>query len=312
MPILANQLTEVSRPDDPELARATRTDYDSARMSFRRISILGIGLLGASLARAIKRGASSCQVVGYAHRPATLEAALGQGVVDEGYADPAAAVRGADVVVLCTPVGVFPDLLAAITPALDQAAVITDVGSTKRSICGLADSLPSPGRFVGSHPMAGSEKRGLEHADADLYKNALCILTPTATTDLTTIEKVESLWHLVGMRTAQMTPEDHDERVALASHLPHALAAALMTLQTPASLAVAGKGLTDTTRIAAGDPAMWRDILIDNRDNLITGLTALEKRLAELRTMLSANEGPTLHRWLTDAAELRAKLGQGR
>lgn len=288
------------------------SDYDTARMSFRRISILGIGLLGASLARAVRKSATDCQIVGYAHRPSTLESALRLGVVDEGYADPSLAVRGADLVVLCTPVGAFAHLLGSIAPALSPQALVTDVGSTKRTICHLAESLPFPSQFVGSHPMAGSEKRGLDYADADLYKSALCILTPTESTDVAAVEKVESLWRLIGMRTTRMTPADHDARVALASHLPHALAAALMTLQTPETLAVAGKGLADTTRIAAGDAALWRDIFVDNRDNLLAGLTALEQRLAELRTMLLADEGPAVHRWLEDAAELRAKFGTGR
>ena len=281
-------------------------------MSFRRLSILGIGLLGASLARAVRKTSSDCRIVGYAHRQSTLDAAIAQGVVDEGYADAAQAVRDADVVVMCTPVGAFEDLLRTIGPVLAESTVVTDVGSTKRSVCKLAEGLRFPNQFIGSHPMAGSEKRGLDHADADLYRGALCILTPSTTTNPAAVETAESLWKLVGMRTTRMTADDHDARVALASHLPHAIAAALMTLQTPDTLTVAGKGLADTTRIAAGDAAVWRDIFLDNADNLLSGLTAMERRIAELKTMLERGDGASVHQWLTDAAETRGKFGTRR
>ncbi|HEX5242246.1 MAG TPA: prephenate dehydrogenase/arogenate dehydrogenase family protein, partial [Tepidisphaeraceae bacterium] len=149
-------------------------------MQPRQISILGVGLLGGSLGLALKSAANDCKIIGYSHRRTTLDAAIRLGAIHEGYEQLGPAVRGSDLVVLCTPVGLFPDLIKQLAPLLSQEANVTDVGSTKETVVSIAEKLLPPGvHFVGSHPMAGSEKRGIEHARADLYSGALCILTPT-------------------------------------------------------------------------------------------------------------------------------------
>lgn len=252
-------------------------------------------------------------VVGYGHRRSTLEAALGSGAIDEAYDDPAAAVRGADLIVLCTPVGVFDQILNAIGPELSAGALVTDVGSTKRQVVGAAErTLPPHVRFVGSHPMAGSEKRGVQFARGDLFQDALCITTPTDRTDPSALESVEAFWHRVGMRTARLSPEEHDRRLADVSHLPHAVAAALVAMQEEDSLPLAGKGFRDATRIAAGDGGLWRDILIDNRDNLAASLRRLRTDLDELLARLDAPDPDGLKQWLDAAGARRAAMTAAR
>ncbi len=282
-------------------------------MQPRNLSILGVGLLGGSIALAAKRRITNCTVKGYGHREQTLTDAINAGVIDERYADASAAVRGADLIILCTPVGVFEQILCEIAPALAPGAVVTDVGSTKRSVVSAAERLlPPTVAFVGSHPMAGSEKRGVENARADLTDGALCIVTPTDRTPAAAMETVETFWKTIGMRTTRMSPADHDRHLADVSHLPHAVAAALVTIQEDKSIALAGKGFLDATRIAGGDGGLWRDILLDNRDNLRDSLLRLRGTLDDLLIRLEPEHAESLKRWLDDAAEKRSKLNRAR
>src|SRR5438876_5521108 len=175
------------------------------------------------------------------------------------------------------------EMLGGISGFLKAGAVVTDVGSTKASIVESAGKLLTNNvAFVGSHPMAGSEKRGVEFARADLFQNALCILTPTDQTPAPALEGVEEFWKKLGMRTCRMTPTDHDRALAEVSHLPHALAAALVTMQSPEAMALAGKGFLDTTRIAGGDGGLWRDIFLDNASNMRSALAKLRGQLDAL------------------------------
>ena len=278
----------------------------------RRLSILGVGLLGGSIGLAVKSKISSCSVAGYGHRRSTLEAALARGAVDEVYDSPAAAVRGADLVILCTPVGTFPELLGQIAGELADGAVVTDVGSTKASVVEAAGKLlPARVRFVGSHPMAGSEKRGVEFARADLLAGALCIVTPDERSDADAVAGVESFWRRLGMVTTRVSPPEHDRRLADVSHLPHAVAAALIRMQDEASLALAGRGFADATRIAAGDAALWRDILMDNRANVLAGIERFGEELAGLASALRAGDGDAVKTWLGAAAEQRTRATTG-
>jgi len=219
------------------------------------------------------------------------------------------AVEGADLVVLCTPVGVFEGLIREMVKVLKAGAIVTDVGSTKRSVVAAAErEMPRGVHFVGSHPMAGSEKRGVEFARADLFQNALCILTPTGKTDSAATSEVERFWKALGMRTTSLSPQEHDQLLAEVSHLPHALAAALVTLQSDKALSLAGKGFLDATRIAGGDGALWRDILMDNRDHVLASIGVLKRHLGELEKLLSGKGREELAAWLDRAAARRAKL----
>ena len=280
-------------------------------MPFHRVSILGVGLLGGSIGLAARSRLTSCKIAGYGHRRATLDKALEVGAIDEAYISPAEAVGDADLVILCTPVGLLTNMLEQISPALASGAIVTDVGSTKRSVVASGESLlPKGVHFVGSHPMAGSEKRGVEYARTDLFENATCILTPTAKTDKPALEAVEKFWRQLGMTTARLSPEQHDRQLADVSHLPHAVAAALVAMQHEPAMSLAGKGFLDSTRIAGGDGGLWRDILQDNADNMRDSLARLQVELARLVSLLEPGRGKELEAWLNDAASRREALLQ--
>jgi len=275
-------------------------------MQLHRLSIIGVGLLGGSIGMAVRSALSDCQIIGYGHRKETLERAVQVGAINQGTGDLKQAVEGAELVVLCTPVGILGQMLSGMSDFLTQGAVMTDVGSTKASIVESAGRiLPGGVQFVGSHPMAGSEKRGIEFARADLFQNALCITTPTQRTAPAALDRVEEFWRMLGMRTCRMTPADHDRALAAVSHLPHALAAALVTMQSPEAMELAGKGFLDTTRIAGGDGGLWRDIFLDNAPNLRAAIGKLRGQLDAFERLLEPGKAEELRRWLDEAAGKR-------
>lgn len=273
------------------------------------MTILGVGLLGGSIGLAVRSAAPRCRIVGFGQRRAALDRAVEIGAIDRFELDAAASVAGSDLVVLCTPVGLFESILAQIAPALSPGTLVTDVGSTKRSVARLGESrLPKGVEFVASHPIAGSEKRGVEFSRADLFHNQLCIVTPTPRTNPDAVDRIEQFWRLLGMRTTRLSPDDHDRLLADVSHLPHLLAAALVAMQEDAGLDLCGKGFLDTTRIAGGDGALWRDIFLDNADNLKADLRRLRDQLTAVEKMLDAKSGDALRDWLNAAAARRQKL----
>jgi prephenate dehydrogenase len=275
----------------------------------KRLSILGVGLLGGSLALAAKKLIKGCEIFGYAHRPETLEAARKSGMLDQGFDRPEPAVDGADLVVLCTPVSLLSPLLQRISGSLANGAIVTDVGSTKRSVVEAGERLLQGERyFVGSHPMAGSEKRGLHFASADLFLGATCILTPTERTHAPALQKVDEFWRILGMNTTRLSPAEHDQLLSDISHLPHAVAAALVAMQLDRAMALSGKGFQDLTRIAAGDGALWRDILLDNRDSVRQSIHGLRKELQRLENMLENTSSDELRQWLDRAAGRRRSM----
>jgi prephenate dehydrogenase len=202
-------------------------------------------------------------------------------------------------------------MLRGISGFVKAGAIVTDVGSTKASVVAAAvEILPDGVPFVGSHPMAGSEKRGVEFARADLYRNALCIVTPSDRTPASAVNEVEGFWRLLGMHTCRMSPADHDRALAEASHLPHALAAALVTMQSAEAMALAGKGFLDTTRIAGGDGGLWRDIFIDNAGNMRASIAKLRDQLDAIEKLMEPGKGEELRKWLDAAAAKRRALLQ--
>ncbi len=303
-----NQSLQKNTPFDSQEQRwlaGGATDIISI-MELRRLSILGVGLLGGSLGLAVRRIASEVRIVGYGHRAGSLERAIVLGAIDETTTDARLAVAGADLVVLCTPVGTFDSLLGQIAGALKTGAIVTDVGSTKRAVVELAETrLPAGVHFVGSHPMAGSEKRGVEFSRADLFENATCLLTPTARTNAGALQEIEKFWQRLGMRTLSLSPERHDRQLAAISHLPHALAAALVRMQDESSFELAGKGFWDTTRIASGDAGLWRDIFMDNRENVLEGIDSLKAELEGLAGCLKRADAAGVQAWLEQAARQR-------
>jgi prephenate dehydrogenase len=210
---------------------------------------------------------------------------------------------GADLCILCTPISAMPSLAERIALQLPPAATVTDVGSVKAGVVQRLESILG-GRFVGSHPMAGSEQNGFDAARANLFEGAVCIITPTPSSLPESVETVRGLWEGVGCRLVRMPPNEHDECVARVSHLPHAVAAALVNainLRVADAGAIAGGGYRDSTRIAASPPAMWREILIENRTELAAGLDDFSTMLEKMKKMIVSGDAEALETFLERA-----------
>jgi cyclohexadieny/prephenate dehydrogenase len=258
---------------------------------FQQITILGPGLLGASLAMAVKERGLAARVVTWSRRPESRAKCLNQSWCDAVFDSPEKAVVGSDLVVICTPVQTIVPLLVQIRPALDAEALITDVGSTKSLICREARTALEghSATFLGAHPMAGSEQAGMEHAQSGLFENAACILTPLDDASAEAIAKLSAFWDALGMTVSTVSPEKHDEIVAHVSHLPHLLASTLcgyLAAQDDTWRTLAGGGLRDTTRIASGDPQLWKQILEQNSDEVVRAIEGFEQQLHHLKTAL--------------------------
>ena len=224
--------------------------------------------------------------------------------------DVAEVVSGSDICVLCTPIGAMPELARQLAPLLAPTATVTDVGSVKAGIVSQLEAILGS-RFVGSHPMAGSEQSGIGAARANLFEGAVCILTPTRNSAPDKIQVLRDLWKSVGCRIVEMTPQDHDERIACVSHLPHAIAATLVNaihLRVPDVGCIAGGGYRDTTRIAAGPAAMWREILLENRTALLAGLEDFTTTLEKMKELIRLADSAELELFLERARAIRKDL----
>jgi len=272
----------------------------------QHVTIVGVGLLGGSLGLALKAMDQSIRVAGVGRRRESLQKALDAEAIDEAYLDAAEPAGRSDLIVLATPVGAFEQHLRAIAPAIKTGATVTDVGSTKAVVVRTARRvLGKAGPFVGSHPMAGSERKGPAYARANLYDGATCIITPTPDTPSTHLRRVEQLWNAVGMRVVRMTPAAHDKAVANISHLPHLLAALLMLQPSNADIAISAGGFRDATRMAGGDPEMWRDILLTNGKAILAALDALDENICHLRDMISLGDAAAIEKLLAAAKTRR-------
>ncbi|NBB83321.1 MAG: prephenate dehydrogenase/arogenate dehydrogenase family protein [Alphaproteobacteria bacterium] len=274
--------------------------------SIGKITVIGPGLLGCSLGLALRDAGYGGRLVGLARRSATLDAAIARRGIDVGARDLADACEGADLIVLATPVAAVLEHIDRLVELDPGAAVITDVGSTKRSIVERAAGRLS--RFVGSHPMAGAEASGPGAADAELYAGRPCIVTPHDAADPEALERVEALWRTVGMHVHRMDAADHDRAVAQISHLPHALSVVLMQLaEQSGRLDVASTGLADMTRLAAGDLTMWADIFTDNRQALVEAIDRYMQRLDRFRSTLTSGDRAQLEHLLDQARQARRR-----
>ena len=279
-----------------------------------RLSIVGLGLLGGSVAKAARAASLAQEIVGLGRNPKSLEPALRERAVDRITTDLAEGVRGADMIVLATPVATLERQLPAVWEAASSHALLTDVGSTKAGIVRAAEALGAsrPLGFVGSHPMAGSNLSGFSVARADLFSGATVILTPTDRTPSEPIKRVTEFWEAMGGRLTVMDPATHDRAVAAISHLPHlvvdALVAAVVDMD-PRFLEVAARGFKDTTRIAASDPAVWREIFQQNREALGEALAAFRGALGRLEGILAAGDGAAIESALEAIRKTRAELG---
>lgn len=280
---------------------------------FDTLAILGSGLIGASVAAAAKSRAVARRIVVWDILPANARHTVDTGFADVSAASAQEAVCDADIVLVATPADTVGDLVARIAPHLKPGALVTDAASTKGHIARVAYSLMPEGRhFVGAHPMAGSEKNGPGAANRALFAGRACFITPlSGRTDPDAVDRVSGFWSALGAVPKTVSPDDHDEIVAYLSHLPHVAAVALaLTISKGREdrRDCAGGGLRDTTRIAGGDPELWRAILIENRHEVVRAIAGFQERLTELREALESNDAHALTRRLESAREWRTGL----
>jgi cyclohexadieny/prephenate dehydrogenase len=279
-------------------------------MLVHTLTIVGVGLIGGSIGLAAKKRGVVQRVLGAGRDPAKLEQARRLGAIDEAALDLAAAVRDADLVVFCTPVDRIAAQVKEAAAHCKTGAILTDAGSTKREIVQTVEAdLPAKVRFVGGHPLAGSEKKGVEHAHADLFVDRWTVLTPTARTSLDAVSKVQSFWQALGSRLRIMTPADHDQALALTSHLPHLLASLLAGILPSDWFDLAATGFRDTTRVASGDPDVWTPIFLHNRKAVLAALDQLEDRLRQFRQALAVSEVAKIDQFLAQGKKVRDALG---
>lgn len=274
----------------------------TSKPMFERACFIGIGLIGASMALAMRRQGLAGTYVACARRPKTLKTALKLGIVDEATRDYRAAVAGADLVVIATPVGTNGEIARIVAPHLKKGAIVTDVGSVKRMVIdSVAPHLPKDVHFVPAHPIAGTEHSGPEAGFAELFENRWCILTPTKRGSAKAVAKVADLWRKLGARVDTMDPDHHDMVLAITSHLPHLIAYTIVGTATDLSgdlkqevIKYSASGFRDFTRIAASDPVMWRDVFLNNREAVLEILQRFTEDLTAMQRAIRKGDGPML------------------
>jgi prephenate dehydrogenase len=277
-------------------------------VQLQKLTLIGVGLLGGSIGLAAKQRDVAGRVCGLVRREESIAECLAAGVVDEATLDVAEAVADADLIILCTPVGRMGELAAALKPHLAADAIVTDVGSVKSSVVAAVELVLS--RFVGSHPLCGSEKAGVAHASGNLFEGAVCAVTPTEASAANDVAVVTEFWEALGSRVVNLTATDHDAIVARTSHLPHVLASALVNAVLTSPRAgesdFLGTGFRDTTRLASGEAGMWRDIALDNAEAIAAAVEDLQNELSQLRSALNAKDAAALEKFFAQAQSHRA------
>ncbi|MCF8719314.1 prephenate dehydrogenase [Nitrospina gracilis] len=283
---------------------------------FSKITIIGVGLLGASLAKVCKERKLADNIAGFGRSADNLKRAGEQGVIDHGTTDLKDAVAGADLVVLCSPVASIADRFREMAPHLSAGCLVTDVGSVKAPLVrDIEPLLPEGVHYVPAHPIAGAEKSGLDASTADLYEGARCILTPTENTDPAALERIQKFWEAVGMRVQILTADEHDFIYGAVSHLPHVVAFALInaigqlkTSDQEDILNLSAGGLRDITRIASSDPVMWRDICLANKTHVLDLIGRFSQSLEDIRKQIEQGDGAGLEKSFKNANGHRGKL----
>ena len=282
-----------------------------------RLCVIGVGLIGGSLARDLRRLGLCNEVVGCSRRRANLERARALGIIDRYALDPAEAVRGADAVVLSVPLGAMSDIMRALRPGLGDEAIVSDVGSAKRSVIASAKAAfgTVPANFVPAHPIAGTEHSGVEAAVDGLFEGRRVILTPLEETRAQAVDRVRVMWQGVGAEVLEMDAEHHDEVLAATSHLPHMLAYTLVDMlgrmqERVEMFRYAAGGFRDFTRIASSDPQMWHDICLANRDALLTALAHFHEDLGSAIEAVREGDGETIKALFERAKALRDRYAR--
>jgi prephenate dehydrogenase len=283
-------------------------------MQFNKITIIGLGLIGGSLARALKETGEVGTVVGIDPDKESLEYALSKGIIEKGSSSISEGVEGAEIIVISTHVGIIADTAKSVFPVATEGAIITDVGSVKSLIVkGIEPDLPENIHFIGGHPIAGTENSGVRSADSKLFKGRRCILTPTEKTNAEAKNKVTRMWESVGSEVHEMDPETHDHIFGTVSHLPHLVAYSLMNtvLSAPDSeklLEFAGGGLKDYTRVAASSPEMWAQIFKANKSHLLDAISMFKNSLQDIEDAIKSEDFDTLKKELDKAAKTKRGL----
>ncbi|WP_207482160.1 prephenate/arogenate dehydrogenase family protein [Arenibaculum pallidiluteum] len=287
---------------------------------FERMALVGIGLIGSSLARAARRHGLVREIVCSARSQTTCDKALELGLVERASTDSAAIVEDADLVVLCTPVGTYADIAAAIAPRLRAGAVVTDVGSVKQAVLrDVGPHLPDGVHLVPGHPVAGTEHSGPESGFAELFEGRWCILTPPAGTNAEAVRRVAELWTRVGSNVEMMEASHHDRVLAITSHLPHLIAYTIVGTATDLEASTQSEvikfsagGFRDFTRIAASDPEMWRDIFLNNREAVLEIIQRFTEDLTMLQRAIRWGEGDVLEDLFTRTRAIRRGIIQAK
>jgi prephenate dehydrogenase len=279
--------------------------------TYRKVAIIGVGLIGGSIGLALRKRGLAQKVTGIGRRKSSLEKALTFGVVHDATTDLAAGVADADAIVVASPVDTIATHVCQAVAATPHVAFVTDAGSTKGQICAAVDGNLGRSRnpFVGSHPLAGDHRTGPEFSRDDLFVEKTVIITPTNATDPQALEKVREFWQSLGALVHVMSPQEHDEALAATSHLPHLVASALAKCTPQEYLPLCATGWADTTRVAAGDAELWTQIFSQNSSAMVPAVDKLLAQLTELRSQMAANEWVHLQETLQEAKRIRDALG---
>ncbi len=276
---------------------------------FDTLAIVGVGLLGGSVALAARQCGIVRRVIGVGRTAARLEQAREANVLDDISTDLVAAGSQADLVIFATPVNLIVAGVREVAATCRPRTLITDVGSTKGPLCReLSSGLPDAATFIGSHPLAGSEKQGWEHSRADLFEGRVCVVTPTESSSRDEAARLTVFWQAIGMSVVEMTPEAHDRALAQTSHVPHVIASALARTLADNNRTLAATGFADTTRIAAGDPNVWVPILLDNRDAVLASLDEFSSQVAAIREALIRSDVDEIRRLWEQGKSIREQL----
>jgi len=295
-------------------SRIVHNEEGMTRVYFNRVTIIGVGLIGASFALAMKKRGLCTYIVGSGRNRENLIKARERSIIDSFESDPAEACRDSDLILLSTPVGSFVDIVQKSRTAFKKGAVITDAGSVKGNLVSEIEKLmPEDVHYVGAHPIAGSDRSGIDSSSAELFEDAQCIITPTRNSDSGALKVVGDLWESLGSCIMTMEPERHDRIYAAVSHLPHLIAYAIVNTVAEVDvsyLEFSGQGFKDTTRIACSSHELWRDICLLNRENLIEMISVFRKNLDALSQYLKAADSDSLEREFLKARTLREGIGQ--
>ncbi len=280
---------------------------------YQRVALIGLGLIAGSMALAMRRGGLAGEIVGYARTAATREKAAEIGFCDQVYDSIGEAVTGADLVVLCVPVGVMGTLAAEIAPYLVKGATVSDVGSVKRAVIdAVGPHMPEGVHFIPAHPLAGTEKSGPTAGFAELFDGRWCLIVPEDGADAEAVAKVESLWQGMGSKTDRMEADHHDRVLAVTSHAPHLIAYTMVGVADDLArvtdaevINYSAAGFRDFTRIAASDPTMWRDVFLNNKDATLEILGRFTEELFALQRAIRKGDGAHLHDYFTRTRAIR-------